>query len=313
MNEVKMKFNSKNFKILLLVIVCLLLIGIVVLLVLQKSFTDNNKVSESNEKYDIEEKVSEEKSNEKNLYEEMNNDSLKEVETDSALINNDNEEYMNDKTIHNLYNVIDDLNSPTYFNGYIYDLNYENKKKYSPTDFSDEVKIYIGISNIDNIKDKYDALYNTLDTLHIKSSELDDSIKKIFGNISYNNVSSDKCGLAGFKYDYEKDEYKIMYNYCGIIGTTPRYFTKYISSLKKDNNLEITQAVFYREVYFNSNSDRGSFIYDSRDKKNLILKNSNYDKTLVEIFKEYENKFDKYKYTFEFENGNYVLKSVEKI
>lgn len=173
--------------------------------------------------------------------------------------------------------------------GYLY-----SKSIFNKSDISDEYKIYTALN---------DLTKNSTEVTEIENIKVKEKIKDIF-NDTYKDQSltKDSCNLP--KYNYTNDKYIKGELKCNseIIG---KLVTKINSANKETDTITITKAIYYEEIIDNKTN-----IYANVDKKLLIKENVSDS----DIFNEYKNKIEKYKYTFKKNSlGNYYFEKIEKV
>ena len=236
-----------------------------------------------------------------------------------------------------LYKALDIFNSSwrvgTDYYGYLYSQN-----QISATNMPDDVKVFIGIVNaLEECGKACSGLmsdgYSTKET--ISADKVDAQIKKIFGNINYNNVSTKAYFICSDKgYTFQNNEYYSITAGCGQTGLTTSYVQSRIIKAEKNNNeLNIYTNVLFAVPNIDQNSDKYSnptgcaswydvdclvdtAIYKDFSKTQLVEKTTEnlWDNNGIseQTMAKYQDKLDTYKLHFENENGEYHFKSIAK-
>ena len=205
-----------------------------------------------------------------------------------------------------------------------FNLDYEEESVYSKSDIdalmdkmtvtrmSDELKIYLGIRNVESKYITKDGGYSMREALqaadgnfyyggtYIMLTPIDNKIKELFGNIPYTHQS---ITLNNTKYVYK--DAKNMYEI-------------WIPKVKEEYDIE---KITYKEIITTS---KEILIYyyvaytdfsDSDDVSSGTLRYPSIDVIITqENVKDYLSYMDKFKYTFEKSNdGNFYFKSIEYV
>lgn len=199
---------------------------------------------------------------------------------------------------------------------------YFQKDKLSSENVDDELILYTAIKRILNEKN---ITSSSQDNVSISKDELIPVIKKIFGNVEYDNktISITPCDFGTFKYDDSTGTYTVESHGCGGASASSIKH-KITNAIKKDNKIEITMAIVYVNCGYEQQED-GTIDYcefgksvDENQKmqeSDRISKVNKADKNTDELFDfdSYINQLDKYKFTFTKDsNDNYVFTKVEK-
>ena len=235
-----------------------------------------------------------------------------------------------------LYGALDIFNSSwrvgTDYYGYLYSQN-----QISSMNMPDDVKVLIGIENAKEACG--DACNeNTSDGLSkftIDATKVDAQIKKIFGNINYQNTSTKAYFICSDKgYTFQNNTYYSITGGCGQTGLTSLYVqSRIIKAEKNDDELNIYTNVLFAvpNIDMNKNPQDNptacasweevdclvdTAIYKDFNKTQLIEKTTEnlwYQTGISEqTMIKYQDKLDTYKLHFENENGEYHFKSIAK-
>lgn len=177
--------------------------------------------------------------------------------------------------------------------------------KVTPDDLSDSEKGYIAISNIVELSSA---------SQEISAIDVENMVKKIFGNVNYTNgdIPAYGCAFGKISYIASSNNYKTSDTGCGGV-CDPNVQYKIVKAVKNDDIINITVAIAYvdcdiREI--NGITEVYSLFYSDLNAQNKVYEdpksgNFNFDK--------YINNTTKYTYTFKQDgNNNYVFTKVEK-
>lgn len=177
--------------------------------------------------------------------------------------------------------------------------------KVTPDDLSDSEKGYIAISNIVELSSA---------SQEISAIDVENMVKKIFGNVNYTNgdIPAYGCAFGKISYIASSNNYKTSDTGCGGV-CDPNVQYKIVKAVKNGDIINITVAIAYvdcdiREI--NGITEVYSLFYSDLNAQNKVYEdpksgNFNFDK--------YINNTTKYTYTFKQDgNNNYVFTKVEK-
>ena len=230
-----------------------------------------------------------------------------------------------------LYNSIDVFNDDFWggkdYYGYLY-----KQDNLLAANMPSDVKVMVGIQNA--LKECGDDCKKEMGDggtkITIDAAKVDNQIKKIFGNINYENTNTKAynfCNESG--YTYQNNAYSTTQYGCGITGV-PSYNlkTRIIKAEKNNKELNIYANIIYVEPNQcqNYSEHRATWVeadciidisvYKDVNKTQLIEKtlenlwsdNGISEQTMIK----YQDKLDTYKLHFENENGEYHFKSIAK-
>ena len=177
--------------------------------------------------------------------------------------------------------------------------------KVTPDDLSDSEKGYIAISNIVELSSA---------SQEISAIDVENMVKKIFGNVNYTNgdIPAYGCAFGKISYIASSNNYKTSDTGCGGV-CDPNVQYKIVKAVKNDDIINITVATAYvdcdiREI--NGITEVYSLFYSDLNEQNKVYedpKSGNFD------FDKYIDNTTKYTYTFKQDsNNNYVFTKVEK-
>ena len=187
------------------------------------------------------------------------------------------------KKYENLYSSINYELLQYNFGEEFYDIYYNNKE------FYDEYFIYTGIINI--VKDDM-ALDCRLERT-IKKIELDEQIKKLFGNINYNDKSfNTKNNNVSINYDSNNKEYTIKLNgkCSGFDYSTGGIKNIYRKAEITDNNLSLYEKSLYVESDKDINGNVFYNFHNNINKKSQIIANT-FDRVDIDSLPTYVIKY----------------------
>lgn len=172
-------------------------------------------------------------------------------------------------------------------------------------DLSDSEKGYIAISNV---------VEHSSSLQEISATDVENMVKKIFGNVNYTHgdIPGYGCAYGKISYIASNNTYKTSDTGCGGI-CDPNVQYKIVKAVRKGDILNITVATSYvdcdvREI--NGFTEVYSLFYSDLNAQNKIYEDANsgnFD------FDKYLDNTTKYTYTFKKEsNNNYVFSKVEK-
>lgn len=177
--------------------------------------------------------------------------------------------------------------------------------KVTPDDLSDAEKGYIAISNIVELSSA---------SQEISAIDVENMVKKIFGNVNYTNgdIPAYGCAFGKISYIASNNTYKTSDTGCGGV-CDPNVQYKIVKAVKNGDIINITVATAYvdcdiREI--NGITEVYSLFYSDLNAQNKVYEdpksgNFNFDK--------YIDNTTKYTYTFKQDsNNNYVFTKVEK-
>lgn len=143
----------------------------------------------------------------------------------------------------------------------------------------------------------------TEDKYIFTKNEVNESVKKIFGNIKYNDES-----VSSYCYEFNYDASKELYtDNSGCSGDGPSIYSEIINVETSSNKLTIIDKIAVSDF----NYDSGILTLYKDLNRSIVIK-ENYD--LDEGIKEYLDILDSYKWTFvKNSEGNYIFESVDKI
>lgn len=213
---------------------------------------------------------------------------------------------VNSTEVVNLIKYFDILNSPTFtIDDDIFARMYKHDKVIS-TDLSNSEKGYIAISNIIEVTGKSQV---------ISATDVENMVKKIFGNVSYTHgdiPAYNGCTFGKISYIASNNTYKTSETGCGgACASNVQY--KIVNAVKKGDILKITVAIAYascdvREI--NGFTEVYSLFYSDLNEQNKVYEEvgrGNFD------FDKYLDNTTKYTYTFKQDsNNNYVFTQIEK-
>ena len=225
---------------------------------------------------------------------------------------------VNDELVQNLYkkiDVFDNYLSGDYF-GYIF------KDKLTYKDIENGAKLYIAFVSLDTSKYMDDKEY-----FHIPDSEMEKSLKDIFGDVNYTHEAFHGTGEARkngsekyIKYDAIKKEYHYSYPYIGCTFGCPVIRTKLTNAIKNDKDIELYQLMVYEEHGSETEEPYSRpcyYIYENIGGYKIDGKcvDSLEDYDVESWDEQYKDKLDTYKYTFKYneEDDKYYFYSVERI
>lgn len=172
-------------------------------------------------------------------------------------------------------------------------------------DLSDSEKGYIALSNI---------VESTGLSQEISAIDVENVVKKIFGDVNYTNgdIPNYGCAFGKISYITSNNTYKTSDTGCGG-ACDPNVQYKIVKAVKKGDTLNITVATAYtscdtREI--NGITEIYSLFYSDLNAQNKVYEDSrsgNFD------FDKYLDNTTKYTYTFKQDsNNNYVFTQIEK-
>ena len=153
-------------------------------------------------------------------------------------------------------------------------------------------------------------------TENISNEQIDEYVKKIFGNISYTHTSGSVISeyLCSFTYDDTTQNYQIL---IGCNGNFNERILRKITSAKKSNNEYVLTE---KSIVINDNFDK---ISEGEDTAITIYNDVNHTKELRRItykdtapeisLDDYLKDAAVYEYHFEKENNRFIYKSFKRI
>lgn len=195
------------------------------------------------------------------------------------------------------------LESANFF-GYFY-----KNDSYSLENISNKAKIYMALSNINFVDNE--ELSDDKDNVAIPKDLVKEKIQELFGEkATYEDEAlvddGNDCRIAYFGYDYVKENYILNSYGHNQAAYTNRVETKIKKATKIQDKIEI-EIMMYKAIptkdgytiYKDMNSDKEITSYQYTEE--------------VNIFDEYKDDLQKYKYIFVLENDHYIFSKVEKI
>ena len=202
------------------------------------------------------------------------------------------------------FNVFNDQLEAANFFGYFY-----KEDSYFLENISNKAKVFMALSNISFVDNK--ALIDEKDNVKIPNDLVKEKIQELFGtNTIYTDEAlvedGNDCRMAYFGYDEKNKKYILNsygHNQAAYSNTIE---TKIDKALKINDKIEI-EVLMYKKIptkegytiYKDMNSEEKITSYNFTEEKN--------------IFEEYKEELQKYKYTFALENNNYIFNKIEKI
>lgn len=172
--------------------------------------------------------------------------------------------------------------------------------KVTVDDLSNSEKGYIAVSNILDITGTEEE---------ISATDVENMVKKIFGDVNYVNGDIPNYGCAFGKISYLSGDniYKTSNTGCGGV-CNPNIKYEIINVTKKGDTLNITVAVAYQTCEDKTGNFYPEYYSDMNYTNKLYEdRNNSFD------IKNFLDKLDKYTYTFKLDNKNdYVFVQVEK-
>lgn len=195
------------------------------------------------------------------------------------------------------------LESANFF-GYFY-----KKDSYSLENISNKAKIYMALSNI-NFVDNED-LSDDKDNVAIPKDLVKEKIQELFGEkATYEDEAlvddGNDCRIAYFGYDYVKENYILNSYGHNQAAYTNRVETKIKKATKIQDKIEI-EIMMYKAIP----TKDGYTVYKDMNSNEEITSYKYAEE--VNIFDEYKDDLQKYKYIFVLENDHYIFSKVEKI
>ena len=199
-------------------------------------------------------------------------------------------------------NFLDLYNSVNYeflennFGEEFFDIYYNNQK------FNNNFYIFVGIINLIN----KELLINCNYDRNLSLSQVDSTIKNIFGNVIYDNVSfKTKNGYLSIDYDDELKSYHVVANRCsGFDFSNGGIKTEYYESSSSGGYLYVDEKAMYMDYSLDS-TGKFSFNYHSGIRKNDAVLSNNFE----EIDK---SKLPTYRLIFKNIDDKYYFDSVKK-
>lgn len=186
--------------------------------------------------------------------------------------------------------------------GYFYD-----HKNIDVNTLPDDIKIMIAINTLN---EEWDLKYGIEDTISLTAEQVDQAMKKLFGNIKYNHTSLNGKGCAYNNFIYNESTQTYTQKGLGCGGTlVPFYEANIISAKKYKDRIEITEVVGYFE--FNttdSSSNPTPNLYNNKKEKIKIASNVGSENGLAT----YKDQLYKYTFTFKLEDGEYHFNKIER-
>ena len=198
------------------------------------------------------------------------------------------------------------------------------------SNISDEFKIMNALKNLTsqqitiNSKDEiyYDgkkdsnSITNSQSYEGYKVSDVENEIKKIYGkntNVDYKKVPSP------YAYDETNNYFFLLGGYGSTSNTTMQNIDK-VTSMGNKLYIYVNVGMYTYSfenkeyiVYFDYKKDANSIKESNIDKKYFTTTDTSHYFESDKYIKDNKDKFTKYKYTFEKEENNYIIKGLEKI
>lgn len=200
-----------------------------------------------------------------------------------------------------------------------------SKDKITRDDLTSEFKIAIALENINY--DSYETIViDDIEYYSVNRSTVDYYISRIFGEDSkYDLVSfldSSCSGGISFKYDSKKDAFLIPVPACGAVCSSLSSSYKIKNSKETNDTIEIEFIYGIIHSYCGDSDSNGNVISSInklyRTPNGDLIKSLNISTEELKnknLFEEYINDFNTYKYTFKKDSstGEYYFESFEKI
>lgn len=197
----------------------------------------------------------------------------------------------------------DQLESANFF-GYFY-----KKDLYTLESISNKAKIFMALSNISFVDNK--DLIDEKDNVMIPNHLVKEKIQELFGdNVTYFDEAlvedGNDCRMAYFGYD-EKNKNYILNAYGHNQAAYSNFIqTKIDKAVKKEDTLEI-EVLMYKVI---PTKDGYTIYKDMNSEDKITSYRYTEDKN---IFEEYKEDLQRYRYTFKLENDNYILTKIGKM
>ncbi len=208
------------------------------------------------------------------------------------------------KSLIQTYDVFNNQLDAANFFGYFY-----KKDKVTVKDISDKAKIYMALSNIAFVDNK--EYTDDKGNVVLPKEVVQEKVKELFGKeVTYKDQALVEEGndsrMAYFGFDNEKQAYVLNAYGHSSVAYYNEIKTNIDQALKKDKQLEITLSMYKKVV----NKDGYTIYKDMESNQELTTLKFGEEK---DIFKEYKQDLQQYKYTFVLDEDKYILSSVEKI
>lgn len=192
---------------------------------------------------------------------------------------------------------------PDEYFGYLY-----QNEKISQTEIDNQVKIYMAIRKV--LTEAKTTDYTK--KIEIKESEVTSALKQLFGqNVTFKHESltGNTCSYTKFEYDEDKKLYiqnPEDLDDCNYSNDT--ILSKITEEKTLADSIEIYEKVAYVVNSYNFETKQAIYnIYTDMTKQTKIASANEYS------IDNYLEQLNTYKYTFEKDNNNYYLKSVELV
>lgn len=195
------------------------------------------------------------------------------------------------------------LESANFF-GYFY-----KNDSYSLENISNKAKIYMALSNINFVDNE--ELSDDKDNVAIPKDLVKEKIQELFGEkATYEDEAlvddGNDCRIAYFGYDYVKENYILNSYGHNQAAYTNTIETRIEKATKIQDKIEI-EIMMYKAIP----TKDGYTIYKDMNGNKEITSYKYAEE--VNIFDEYKDNLQKYKYIFVLENDHYIFSKVEKI
>lgn len=200
--------------------------------------------------------------------------------------------YLNDGLLY-------DHEDSTYF-GYWY-----QKEKYTVDTISNQVKLYLSLYSL------YDPEWQNQDIIEVTKTEVEKSLENLFGKITveHESLKGVGCGYTHFTYEGDKEIYSQENKICGAI-LPPHYTSKIKNATKYNDRIEIIEQIAYID-YETEGDNEVTKIHKNQNEVEIATIEEEISDD--QIFTQYGEQLDSYKYTFQYQNGKYHFYSIEKI
>lgn len=262
----------------------------------------------------------------KGVFGNKENNTNNTVETSKKEQNEDTEEILdvNSEQVNSLINQIIESTNSIYTSGSKYFGYYYQKNELKADNVDNDIILYTALKKFINDENITSTDYNSI---NISKDEIAPLIKKIFGDVKYENktIKITACDPGTFIYDNNTGLYTVELHGCGGAGTSVINH-KITDAVKKNDRIEITIAIVYATCGYEQQSadipgkDYCTFGTSVDENKKLVdsavlLKTENNGNDINSLFSfdTYIDKLNKYKFTFtKDDNDNYVFTKVEK-
>ena len=160
-----------------------------------------------------------------------------------------------------------------------------------------------------------------LDTFVISASTIKDEIKKLFGNLEYKDTNVEEFDCQGdFKFDSASNNYTHKLAGCGYgLVSQDKLETHIIKAIKNNNSIDIYVKVAFEYIKIDENNAGSGvndnsmrLVYSDYNKTNKIYEKKEIEYDESEMLENYGEKLPIYKIHFEYENGTYHFKQINK-